>query len=66
MTRLRQLLEQSPLVELMEKIEKGEEVDMRRFLALQALTTARAGELFLLDALDAEDQADAFLEGLGR
>lgn len=66
MTRLRQHLEGSLLAGVIAKVEKGEDVDLRRVLALQALETARAGELFLLDALDAEDENDGFLERFAR
>ena len=65
MTRLRAHLENSRLASVIDRIEKGEEVDIRRVLTLQALDVALAGELFLLDALDGEDQADAFLERFG-
>ncbi len=52
------MLENNRLAEVIEQVEKGEEVDVDRALALQSLDAVRAGQLFLVDALKREDEAD--------
>ena len=64
MGRLSQFLDKSRTARLIEQVEAGEDVDLKRVLALQALDLARVGELFVLDAMEAEDKADAELERL--
>lgn len=64
MGRLAQFLDQSRTARLIEQVEQGEAVDVRRVLALQALDVARVGELFVLDAIEAEEEADAECERL--
>lgn len=59
-------MENSRLASVISKVENGEPVDIQQTLTLQALDIARAGELFLLDSLDSEDESDAFLERFGR
>lgn len=60
-----ELLENSRLAGAIEQVEKGEEVDWDRLLTLQSLDIARAGELFLIDALEREDEADEQFRQLG-
>ena len=52
------LLEESRLVGVIEDVEAGRPVDVRKIETLQALDVARAGQLFLADALKREDEAD--------
>lgn len=52
------MLETNRLTEVIGQVERGEEVDVNRVLALQSLDIARAGQLFLADALKREDEAD--------
>jgi len=66
MGRLAEFLDKSQTARLIERIEQGEDVDLDRVLRLQALETARVGELFVLDAIAAEEQANAELERLAR
>lgn len=58
MSRLLGLLDHSRLARVQQQLAAGEEVDTVRVLALQALDMARVGELFALEALQAEDRAD--------
>ena len=51
------LLEESRLATLIGQVERGEEVDWDRLLRLQALDVARAGELFMADAMRREDES---------
>jgi hypothetical protein len=52
------MLEESRLAGVIEDVEAGRPVDVKRVETLQALDTARAGQLFLADALRREDEAD--------
>ncbi len=52
------MLEESRLVGVIEDIEAGRPVDVKEIEILQALDIARAGQLFLADALRREDEAD--------
>lgn len=62
MSRLSEVLNTSRVSDLIGKIERGESVDYGRELTLQALDVARVGELFVLDAMDAEREADERFE----
>jgi len=62
MSRLAGFLENSRASRLIEQIEQGEEVDVRRVLALQALDLVRVGELFAVDAMEADREADDALK----
>ena len=59
------MIENSRLTEIIGQVERGERVDLKRALALQALDIARAGELFALDVLREETKADEQLQRLG-
>lgn len=52
------LIENSPLAEMIGKIDRGEHVDVERVLALQSLTIARAGELFAIESIKQERASD--------
>lgn len=52
------MLEESRLAGMTEDIEAGRPVDVKKVETLQALDIARAGQLFLADALKREDKAD--------
>ena len=52
------LIENSPLRLAIEQVERGEDVDVDRVLALQALAVARAGELYAVDILTREQASD--------
>ena len=56
------MLENNRLASVIGQVEEGEEVDIDRVLALQSLDAARAGQLFLVDALKREDEADEQFE----
>lgn len=64
-SRTIEMLEKSRLAGVIEQVEKGEEVDTNRILTLQALDIARAGELFVAEALKREDEADEQFRQLG-
>lgn len=51
-------LKQSRLVDLIKQVEQGEDVDLKRVAKLQALDLARLGEVFVVEALEREEQAD--------
>lgn len=57
-SRAIQLLEESRLAGVIEDVEAGRPVDVRKIETLQALDVARVGQLFLVDALEREDKAD--------
>lgn len=57
-SRQAQMLEGSRLSDLIAKIEAGESVDLQRVATLQALDIARAGEVFVADAIQRERDAD--------
>ena len=52
------LLKNSRIARAIETVEKGGRVDWNRLATLQALDIVRAGQLFLVDALEREDEAD--------
>ena len=52
------MLEESRLAGVIEDIEAGRPVDIKKVKTLQTLDVARAGQLFLADALKREDEAD--------
>lgn len=56
------ILEESRLAGVIEDVEAGRSVDVKKVETLQALDIARAGQLFLRDALIREDEADAEFE----
>ena len=56
------MLEESRLAGVIEDVEAGRPVDVKKVETLQALDIARAGQLFLRDALIREDEADAEFE----
>lgn len=58
------MLKESRLAKMISDIESGRAVDYGEVAALQALDIARMGELFLLDRLEAEDEADRQMEEL--
>lgn len=62
MSRLDSLLEKSRIADVIERVERGEPVDYRRLLTLQSLDIVRAGELFTLEAIQAERAADEAME----
>lgn len=53
-----EILENSRLADMIERIERGESVDTNRVLTLQALDVARVGELFVKDAIEREREFD--------
>ena len=57
-SRAIEMLEESRLGGIMDRMEAGEPVDFRKEAALQAAGIARAGQLFAADALRREDEAD--------
>ncbi len=63
-TRAIKLLRDPRIVGVISDIEAGEPVDYRKVAALQALDFARMGQLFLLDRLEAEEEADRQIEEL--
>ena len=62
MSRVAAFLENSRTARVIEQIEQGEDVDVRRVLALQALDLVRVGELFVMDAMAADREADDALK----
>lgn len=56
--RFEDLLENSRLAQSIEQVEKGEAVDWRKVAELQALDLARLGELYALETIQRERQAD--------
>jgi len=56
------MLEESRLAGVIEDVEAGRPVDVKKVETLQALDVARAGQQFLADALRREDEADAEFE----
>ena len=52
------MLEESRLAGMIEDTEAGRPVDVKKVKTLQMLDVARAGQLFLADALKREDEAD--------
>ncbi len=56
------MLEESRLAVVIEDVEGERSVNIKKVTALQALDVARAGQLFLADALKREDEADAEFE----
>lgn len=65
MSRLTDFLENSRTARLIQQVEQGEDVDIRRVLTLQALELARMSELALLDALEIQEAANVECERLG-
>jgi hypothetical protein len=60
------LLEESRLAGVIEDVEAGRPVDVKKVETLMALDVAREGQLFLADALRREDEADEqFRQQLG-
>jgi hypothetical protein len=65
MSRLTDFLENSRTARLIQQVEQGEDVDIRRVLTLQALELSRMSELALLDALEIQEAANVECERLG-
>ena len=58
MSHIERFLADSRLAGIIEAVEKGERVDAKRALTLQALDIARLGEMYALDVIEAEAEAD--------
>lgn len=58
MGRLDIFLSESRIARLLGQVEAGEDVDLQQIARLQALDLARVGELFALDAIESEREAD--------
>ena len=59
---LESFLENSRLAKVIRQVEAGETVDAKQVLELQALDIARVGELFALETIKYEREADDRLE----
>ena len=59
---VRDLAAGSRLADLIGQVERGEEVDYNRLLALQGLDAARDEELAIAAGLRREDEADEWIE----
>ena len=59
---LESFLQNSRLASIIQRVQAGEAVDFKREAELQALEIARIGELFALDTIQTEKQADDDLE----
>lgn len=59
---LESFLENSRLAKVIQQVEAGETVDLEQVLTLQALDIARVGELFALESITAEKEANDRLE----
>jgi hypothetical protein len=57
--------EDGRLARVIEQVENGEPVDWQRVALLQTLDIARAGQRFLTEALEREENADEQLRSLG-
>lgn len=58
MCRVTDYLENSRTAQVIDKLEKGEHVDFGKLRTLQAFDTVRLGELFALDHIESEREAD--------
>lgn len=59
MTAAESILGESRLAGLVKDVEAGRPVDLKKAALLQALDLARLGEQFALEAIQAENDADA-------
>ncbi len=60
--RVIEMLEESRLARVISDVEAGEQVDYGKVATLQAFDFARMGEIFLVERLQMEDEADRQME----